>query len=133
MPPATMTFASPARMAAAPSITAFRPEPQTLLTVVALTPSGSPPFSAAWRAGACPAPAWMTWPMIASSTDAGSIAGPLDGGADGGRPELGRRRAGKATAELPDRGAGRGEDEDVTHAPILGQWRACLTYTDIGI
>src|SRR5688500_184554 len=67
MPPATITSASPARMAEAPIITAFRPEPQTLLMVVALTPSGSPAFSAAWRAGAWPAPAWRTWPMIASS------------------------------------------------------------------
>ena len=71
IPPATITSASPARMDAAPSITAFRPEPQTLLIVVALTPSGSPALRAAWRAGACPAPAWMTWPMKTSSTVAG--------------------------------------------------------------
>ena len=73
MPPATMTSASPARMAAAPIITAFSPEPQTLLMVVALTPSGSPAFSAAWRAGACPAPACRTWPMIASSIRSGAM------------------------------------------------------------
>ena len=42
MPPATMTSASPARMADAPIITAFSPEPHTLLMVVALTPSGRP-------------------------------------------------------------------------------------------
>ena len=73
MPPATITSASPARIEAAPSITAFRPEPHTLLMVVALTPSGSPPLSAAWRAGAWPAPAWMTWPMITSSTRSGAM------------------------------------------------------------
>ena len=73
MPPATMTSASPARMADAPIITAFSPEPQTLLMVVALTPSGSPALSAACRAGAWPAPAWSTWPMIASSMRSGAI------------------------------------------------------------
>ena len=73
MPPATITSASPARIEAAPSITAFRPEPHTLLMVVAETPSGSPAFSAACRAGAWPAPAWITWPMIASSTRSGAM------------------------------------------------------------
>ena len=47
MPPATITWASPARMDAAPSITALRPEPQTLLMVVALTESGNPALRAA--------------------------------------------------------------------------------------
>ena len=97
MPPATMTSASPARMAAAPIITAFSPEPQTLLMVVALTPSGSPAFSAAWRAGAWPAPACRTWPMIASSIRSGAMPRSLDGRADGdarpGRwPEWSRAR-----------------------------------------
>jgi hypothetical protein len=73
MPPATTTAASPARIADAPIITAFNPEPQTLLMVVALTLSGSPAFSAAWRAGAWPAPACRTWPMIASSIRSGAI------------------------------------------------------------
>ena len=59
-------------MDAAPSITALRPEPQTLLMVVALTESGNPALRAAWRAGAWPAPAWMTWPMKTSSTFDGS-------------------------------------------------------------
>jgi hypothetical protein len=70
MPPATMTSASPARISAAPSMIAFRPEPQTLLIVVALVLTGSPPRRAAWRAGAWPAPAWITWPMMTSSTGA---------------------------------------------------------------
>ena len=73
MPPATITSASPARIAAAPIITALSPEPHTLLMVVALTPLGRPALRAACRAGACPAPAWMTWPMIASSTRSGAI------------------------------------------------------------
>ena len=73
MPPATITFASPAGMRPAPSITAFSPEPQTLLMVVALTESGSPALRAAWRAGAWPAPAWMTWPMKTSSTSSAAM------------------------------------------------------------
>jgi hypothetical protein len=73
MPPATITSASPARIAAAPSITDFMPLPHTLLMVVALTASGSPARSPAWRAGAWPAPAWMTWPMMTSSTRSGAM------------------------------------------------------------
>ena len=52
---------------------ALRPEPQTRLMVVALVVSGRPAFSAAWRAGACPTPAWRTWPMRTSSTS--TVAG----------------------------------------------------------
>jgi hypothetical protein len=69
MPPATTISASPARIEADASMIAFRPEPQTLLIVVAETDGGSPALSAAWRAGAWPAPAWITWPMKTSSTD----------------------------------------------------------------
>src|SRR5438067_12800839 len=59
-------------MACAPSATAFNPEPQTLLTVRALTSGGRPPKIAAWRAGFCPRPAETTLPMMHSSTIAGS-------------------------------------------------------------
>src|SRR5450759_4977198 len=64
---------SPARMALALSITAFSPEPHTLLMVSAPTSTGRPPATAAWRAGACPSPAWITLPMITSLTPAASI------------------------------------------------------------
>ena len=57
MPPATMMSASPARMAWLACITAFIPDPHTLLMVVALTVTGSPAARAACRAGAWPAPA----------------------------------------------------------------------------
>jgi len=67
-PPATMQSASPALMAWAASITAFRPEPQTLFTVSAPTCGSMPALIWAWRAGACPCPPWTTWPMITSST-----------------------------------------------------------------
>src|SRR5574341_998677 len=52
-------------------MTAFRPDPQTLLIVVAFTVSGSPAPFAAWRAGAWPRPAVSTFPMITSSTVSG--------------------------------------------------------------
>ncbi len=68
MPPATTSSASPARISAAASMIALRPEPQTRLIVVALVVSGSPARSVACRAGAWPTPAWRTWPMRTSST-----------------------------------------------------------------
>ncbi len=67
IPPATAISASPARISAAASIIALRPDPQTRLIVVALVVTGSPARSAAWRAGAWPTPAWRTWPMRTSS------------------------------------------------------------------
>ena len=47
VPPATITSASPHLMDWAASITAFRPEPQTLFTVCAGTDSGRPALIAA--------------------------------------------------------------------------------------
>ncbi len=52
MPPATTSRASPARTACAASMTALSPDPHTLFTVSAGIVAGSPPFTAAWRAGA---------------------------------------------------------------------------------
>ncbi len=52
---------------------AFSPEPQTLLTVLALTVAGMPPKIPDWRAGACPSPAWTTFPMMTSSMSPGSM------------------------------------------------------------
>src|SRR5690606_9633820 len=73
MPPATTSLWSPARIDCAASMTALSPEPHTLLIVTAGMVAGSPPFTAARRAGACPAPACTTFPMMTSSTSAGSI------------------------------------------------------------
>ena len=44
MPPAAMSLASPARMALSATITACKPEPQTLFTVCAAIDGGSPAF-----------------------------------------------------------------------------------------
>src|SRR6184192_3818937 len=47
MPPATTISDSPSSTACAASATAFRPEPQTLLMVIAATRGWQPPFGAA--------------------------------------------------------------------------------------
>ena len=67
MPPATTQWLSPALMDWAAIMMASSPEPQTLLTVLAESVSGSPALSPAWRAGFCPRPAWSTQPMMHSS------------------------------------------------------------------
>ena len=64
MPPATTTSTSPARISWSAIAIALRPERHTLLIVIDGTFIGMPPLMAAVRAGFCPAPAWMTWPMI---------------------------------------------------------------------
>src|SRR5262245_16471702 len=72
MPPATMMSADPAVIRSWPSITAFMPEPHTLLTVVAPVASGRPAPRAAWRAGAWPWPAGRTQPIRTSSMRSGA-------------------------------------------------------------
>src|SRR5213594_3836761 len=72
MPPATTHCSSPALIAWAASITALRPEPQTLLTVSEGIVPGRPAWIAAWRAGAWPSPPWSTLPRMTSSTRAAS-------------------------------------------------------------
>src|SRR6267154_3705664 len=67
IPPATTISDSPSCTACAARATAFSPEPQTLLMVMAATRASQPPFSAACRAGFCPSPAWTTLPRTASS------------------------------------------------------------------
>ena len=49
-PPATTTSASPHWIQRAAVLIASRPEPQMRLTVYAGTSTGSPAFTAAWRA-----------------------------------------------------------------------------------
>jgi len=63
MPPATITSAVPAVRASEAIITACRPEPHILLTVVASTCWPRPAPIAACRAGAWPRPAGRTQPM----------------------------------------------------------------------
>jgi hypothetical protein len=68
VPPATMISASPALMAWAAVITDWRPDPQTLLMVVAGTESGRPALIATCRAGFMPRPACRMHPRMTSST-----------------------------------------------------------------
>src|SRR5512134_884438 len=70
-PPAITTSASPLATDCAASITAFRPEPHTLLMVMAGIMSGRPALIAAWRAGFWPTPAVSTCPRITSDTWSG--------------------------------------------------------------
>ena len=67
-PPATTTVASPLRIIRAASITAVRPERQTLLMVTVGTFQPMPAPTALCRAGFWPAPACRTWPMMTEST-----------------------------------------------------------------
>ena len=118
-PPAITISASPSRIACAASITAFRPEPQTLLIVSAGTLCGRPALMTVWRAGFWPEPAVSTWPRITSP-----IWSPLsfarsqqvgdDRGAEFGRGSLGQR-----AAELAHGGAGGGDDHDVGGHGVL--------------
>lgn len=55
-PPATTTLASPVRTAWAAMATARRPEPHSMLMLVAGTVYGTPALTLAWRAGFCPWP-----------------------------------------------------------------------------
>src|SRR5437660_2057452 len=68
MPPATTTELFPVCTACAARATAFSPEPQTLLIVMAPTAGANPPKMAACRAGFCPSPADTTLPIMHSST-----------------------------------------------------------------
>src|SRR6058998_3190205 len=72
MPPARTTSAEPARIMSEANITAWSPEPHTLLTVTAPTRSSRPADTAAWRAGFWPRPAEITLPMMTSSISAGT-------------------------------------------------------------
>ena len=73
IPPATTQSASPALIIWAAKLTALNPEPQTLLIVIAGISSGKPDFTAACLAVFWPRPAWITLPMITSSTNSGLI------------------------------------------------------------
>src|SRR4051812_33050044 len=101
IPPATATSMSPVAMPCAANITAFSPEPQTLLIVKAATVSGSPPFRAAWRAGFCPSPALTTLPMMHSSTSAGSIPARRTASAMTSAPSCGAEKLLRDPRNLP--------------------------------
>src|SRR5512142_2301561 len=73
IPPVTTTSTSPARIIESAISIARIDDAQTLLIVSAGVSTGSPAPTAAWRAGAWPAPPWSTCPMITYSGSVGSI------------------------------------------------------------
>src|SRR3970282_1339156 len=87
-PPATTQWASPALMAWAPSITALRPEPQTLLMVTAPTLGSIPALIWAWRAGARPWPPVHQGPHTNFSPLPATHAGPFHRRLDGDGAEV---------------------------------------------
>src|SRR6266404_5838297 len=72
MPPATATSTLPSKISCAAETMAWAPEPQTRFTVIAGTDTGSPAWTAAWRAGFILAPAWITFPMTTVPMSRGS-------------------------------------------------------------
>ncbi len=70
-------------------MTAFRPQPHTLLMVMAGTVCGRPALITAWRAGFWPEPAVSTWPMMTSLTCSGFDARSLEHRADHMAPSSG--------------------------------------------
>ena len=72
MPPVTTTSMSPARIIESAISIALIEDAQTLLIVSAGVSIGRPAPIAAWRAGAWPAPACSTWPMITYRGSPGS-------------------------------------------------------------
>ena len=100
MPPATAMSMSPSAMPCAASMTAFNPEPQTLLMVSAATSLLRPPPSAACRAGAWPTPADNTLPHDALVDRGGIDAGARDSLAHGNGAELRRLEILSARREI---------------------------------
>ena len=127
-PPATTTVASPLRIIRAASITAVRPDRQTLLMVTVGTFQPMPAPMALWRAGFWPAPACRTWPMITESTC--SALTPLAARAAlmAWEPSSHGREAGELPVQAALGGAGGGEDDNiivvcrVAHGFLFRSW-----------
>src|SRR5690606_25159745 len=117
MPPATTTLAEPALMASWASITAFMPEPHTLLMVVQPAAGGMPAPSAAWRAGAWPRPAGTHGHLVHL---VGGEPGVLERAADRGASQDRRGHPGELAEEGTDGGALRTDDHDIRHADSVG-------------
>jgi hypothetical protein len=83
-------------------MTDCRPEPHTRLTIIAPTVSGTPPRSAAWRAGACQAcrqDAAQDYIVDVARLHAAA----LQRGANRNRPKLGGLQAREPAHETPNR------------------------------
>ena len=123
IPPATTISASPARIICDAIATAFSPEPQSMLIVVAGTSFGMPAPSAAWRAGFCPSPACSTHPEHDLVDRLPGDPDPLERGAHGVRTERRRRHVLERSAEGSDRRSHRAHDHGffLHRALLLGR------------
>ena len=112
MPPVTTHSCSPARIIASAISIARIDEAQTLLIVSAGVSFGSPAPTAAWRAGAWPAPRLEhlahdhVLGLVRLEPDA------LERGLDHDRAELRRLVAREPAAELAERRADGGDDDE---------------------
>ena len=102
-------------MDCAPSATARRPDPQTMLTVTALTSGGKPPKIAAWRAGFCPSPADTTLPMMHSSICSGWRCARCTASRTTTAPRRGGGDIGERTLKLPHRRTHAGDNHNLVH------------------
>src|SRR6266481_8110513 len=128
MPPATTISLSPSMTACAASATAFNPEPQTLLMGIAATRGSHPPFSAAWREGFCPSPAWTTLPRIASSICFVSSPARRAASATTLPPSSGAEKLDRPPWNLP---TGVRTAERITGVSISSLQRSKLHYSDL--
>src|SRR5262245_30362073 len=130
MPPATTTSVSPVAMPCAASMTAFRPEPQTLLMVRAATFGGRPAWMAAWRAGAWPTPAEITLPMMTSWTSWGDRPERATASRTTIAPSWGAVNDLRAPRNLP---VGRRTAERITGSRMLDRKSTRLNSSHLGI
>src|SRR5215831_15589649 len=98
MPPATATLMLPREISWAAETMACAPEPQTRLTVSAGVVTGSPAWTAAWRAGFILVPAWTTLPMTTVSTSSGRMFARVTAAVIATEPRVG---AGTSLSEPP--------------------------------
>src|SRR3954452_12314823 len=117
MPPVTTTSTSPVRIIESAISTARIDEAQTLLIVSAGVSFGGPAPIAPCRAGAWPAPACSTWPMITYCGSCGSRAirssaprmavAPSAGGSWGARPPPSLPKGVRTADTITDRDIGK--------------------------
>src|SRR5258708_22986615 len=120
MPPAMATSTWPSQISCAAVAIACAPEPQTRLTVIAGTATGTPPLSAACRAGFMRLPAWMTLPITTADARGIEPRAPQRF-ANHRATELGRRSRFQRTVVSSDRGANGVTQNDLSrlHASLL--------------
>ena len=121
MPPVTTTSTSPARIIESAISIARIDDAQTLLIVSAGVSFGRPAPIAACRAGAWPAPACSTWPMITYCGSCGSSPIRSSAAAIAIGPELRRLVPGEPAAEPAERRPDGADDHAARHETKLAQ------------